>query len=258
MENFDKLFNKVSDFIDRDEVIDNEEVISAYTLWNLMQKEIDKINYVEENNKEFIDYLNKHYKELYKNSIFTGSLLYNKAIENFKFKKKIIGPIKFERITSFSAGLDAVFNFVEFEFKHSKEATLIRKDSDGSYYGDRVNSYLVGISKDYLDDIFCTLENVPPLHMYDMHVNNGVFDINISENSVIVFSKEVDPNNNQYKKYVDAPYTISEYLNHPIIKESILKRTSVKVNELEPFCKGIIERNMDDIINHSVKVYEKK
>ena len=61
---------------------------------------------------------------------------------------------------------------------------------------------------------------------------------------VVKLSSKIDPNDSQYKKYSNVNYTISSLMKG--MRDDILKRTPVKVNDLNMFCKKIVKSYLDD------------
>ena len=61
MGTYNNLLEKYKEYLKRDKVEENDEVISALTLWDTINNEISKFQYIRDDNYGLIYHLNKVY-----------------------------------------------------------------------------------------------------------------------------------------------------------------------------------------------------
>ena len=262
MKTYIKLLEKYDEYLKRNEVEDTDEVISAATLWNIVQNEIKKFQYYRDDNSGLISSINNIYSQEFKASIFCGITdLYDKTVENFDTKIPIFRPIKFIGIKSgyIDKNKTAVIEFIlntkvnDNKERINESIKVYRDFDDDSYYGNHINSFLVDCCREQLDEMVNTLEYFAPLvnnnKSTSQFIDNGILNITINHSLIgkpsfnIKLSKSIDPNDSQYKKYSDKRFAIIDEIKNK--ENELLERTPVKVNELNPFCKVLVKRYLE-------------
>lgn len=265
MNYFDTVKEKIADYIVRDEVEENEEVISAYTLFTILENQNRRLRHTKEIEKGLLDKLNTiHPQQFFKEK---GKL----------FKKKIKRDY-FLWITSY---IDDERSSL-YLHKDSIEAVDLKKDFD---YADIYSRNEALTEEAYnecsleIETIFSELEYFGKLFLEEKKTNghkNSVlegesisneihcegFDIEIKFDRRnkefkydIKLNKVFDPKGNSSSHY----YNQENNLNHIIEenKEAILRNTPVNIGDLSyMFCMLVL--NYKSRENRIEKTEEKK
>lgn len=270
MADYYDLMCNVDALLEKKVVEDTEWNISAFTLWNLMQKEVSKLHHKLYGNTEMIDYVNEMY-ELVRN--FDGFIPDDVAYENLNLAIPFIAPLRFKSMSSEIVNdgkTGRVYLYPEGK-KNAGKKIFIDCDFYGEdgYYGDTANRFLVygdgpvgGLSKQ-LADVNKELKKLAEYRNMSTEyvIKSHPFDVTIKypldgETSIdVCFNKTKDPNNIQYNKYVAYEESVKEYISKN--QNEILKRISVRVNTLPPFIRDIVTTNMNEILDGEVKIYAK-
>ena len=273
MFDYEELVDKVYDMKSGDEVEESEEVISAYSLWLVIQKEVSRINHLLYNNTEMLDTLNEMYHTVH----ILGDYLSKEAYENLDVHVPFFKQLKFYKMTTVYDGEETGIVYIYPEGKKNiNNPIIIRKDFHyDEYYhfdGDNVNKFLVygmpafadGIHI-HLDEIMRCLEFMSKneLFGYNGHkITTDTFTINMNFNFrcsspqlYIGINDDIDKYHSQTKRYLHFDTTIKEEIDK--IQDTILKRIPVKVADLDKGLASLVKRNMGDILRGNIKTYEK-
>ena len=83
MNYFDTVKEKIADYIVKEPVVETDEVISAYTLFTILENENEKIRHTEEKRKGLLDKLNA----IYPQEVFVEKRgLFNKKVKKNHFE----------------------------------------------------------------------------------------------------------------------------------------------------------------------------
>lgn len=259
MDVFNNLEKIVTDYICRDEVIDNDEVISIYSLYSILTEELEKFRYIREDNHRLLEKINNYYNMLYHSKITK----YYRNIVNLDIVFPKIGPCQFKKITSdIVDDKTFVINLYPNGKKNTDKCISIYKDiNDDNYYGDNLNYSFITEFKNEFDSIFDSLEFFSKISRKDkrtsQYIHNGIFDITLNYNLNgnvsldLKLTDRIDPNNSQNKKYYNSPYTITHIIQK--YKKEILLNTPIKKDELNYLCLSLVNRHKE-----KAKVLEKK
>ena len=276
MFDYEDLIMALSECRDGDVIEDSEEVISLYSLWNLIQNKIPELQHTLHDNTEMIDYAN----EMYKN-VFNLDMFNTEAYENLDISIPFFKQLKFKSMSSAvcNAGDTGVIYLYPEGNKNKDKFVSIKKDFDyDEYYGDNVNKFLVygvpGFNEyglwPYLETIFYRLKKIAEIEKsigyipnkqvinteyLNITMNYSLTDV-VNPTIDIKFNENIDPRDSQYKKYVSFDTTIQDDIKK--CQEDILKHIPVKVDDLNEFLKQLVKYNMGDILRGTVKVYDKK
>lgn len=273
MFDYEELVDKVYDMKSVEEVEESEEVISAYSLWLVIQKEVSRINHLLYDNTEMLDTLNEMYHTVH----ILGDYLSKEAYENLDFHVPFFKQLKFNRMDSFcfddKTGI--VYIYPEGKKNINKNITISKDFHYDEYYyfdGDNVNKFLVygmpafadGIYI-HLDEIMRCLEFMSKNELFEYHrhkITTDTFTINMDFNFrcsspqlYIGINDDIDKYHSQTKRYLHFDTTIKEEIDK--IQDTILKRIPVKVADLDKGLASLVKRNMGDILRGNIKIYEK-
>lgn len=262
MGTYNNLLGKYQDYLKRDKVEENDEVISALTLWDTINNEISKFQYIRDDNYGLIYHLNKVYASQFKATFYSGVDFYDDAVENFGTKIPSFRPIKFIGIKSgyVNDNKTAVIEFIlntkvtDNKERVNESIKAYRDFNDDAYYGNHINRFLIYHCKEQLDKIVNILSFFASLMQIDKSTNqlidNGILNIAINHSLIgkpslkVALSKKIDPDDSQYKKYSDEYCSISNLMASN--EEKLLERTPIKVDDLNPFCRIIIKRHLEE------------
>ncbi len=280
MYDYDKLYTVVDEYLTRNEIEDTEEVISAYTLWNLIQKDINKLQYVLFDNTLELEKINKKYKDAF----LIGYPIYDEALENLGVHKPWFRAFQFKDMKGTAIGETGEITLYAAGRKNlDKSITICRDFNDKDYYGNNINIFLTNCIN--LDDIFTELcfyseikkaieEDATNIKETEEKDKKKVKEVQIIKNDVLsieisypihikdgcrlkmLLNEDIDKNESQFKKYVNYTETIQNMMIRK--QNSILKRTPINVADLNNACTIIVERNMNAIKYKNVKEYVKK
>lgn len=257
MINYERLLLKLNEYLEKEEVVENGEVISAYTLWRLLQRKIKKIHYRLYNNSDLLEAINNYYRDRFS----YGGIFYEEAIENLGLYTPLFRPIKFKKIEVYTdENKTTCVRLIPAGFINSKKYVDIYKDYGyEDYYGEYINKYLVNNYDvaEILEKVFEYAEKYSGLITKDSSRNQAVssstfsivmhYSINpnteCSSSLDIAMSTVIDPNRSEYKKYANSFYTIHEFIEGK--RDSILKRTPVHIKDLNPLCKTIVKEHLN-------------
>lgn len=276
MFDYEDLIIALGDCRSGDEVEESEEVISAYSLWNLIQNKVSEIHHLLYDNTEVLDRANEMYKTQH---TFTG-MIDKEAYENLDISTPLFGSLKFGSMKAAVCNKGqsgVVFLFPEGKNNSYKHIAIMKDFHYPEYYGDDANKFLVfgypaftdGLWI-YLEEIFHELEKLAEIEKKygyiptEQVIKTDSLDIKMKysltdadkTNISIEFNEKTDPYRSQFKKYVSFDTTIQDDIER--FQESILKRIPVKVDSLNSFLKPLVKHNIGDILRGTVKVYEKK
>ncbi|MBR5369879.1 MAG: hypothetical protein IK137_01090 [Bacilli bacterium] len=270
MKIYDKLLDIVESYLCDEPIEEGKGVISAYTLWTAVKNYTDRINYILNDNSKLLEFINYIFSEEAARHTFTNE----EAAKDFGIKKPIFGPIKFKKLTSsFDENTATISLFPTGIGNKDKRIDIHREFFDDNYYSDQMNDFLVRNCMTGFDEIFDELKYYSRIKCSGKQiVHDEDFDIVISHNEdspltiSIELNKSVDKHDSQYKKYYNEEFTI-----HDIIlaqQDEILKHIPVKINKLDKYCNGIIQKRIVDTIivpyknqsesNEGEKVLQKK
>ncbi|MBR3145634.1 MAG: hypothetical protein IKF47_00025 [Bacilli bacterium] len=274
MFDYEELVDKVYDMKCGDEVEESEEVISAYSLWLVIQKEVSRINHLLYDNTEMLDTLNEMYHTVH----ILGDFLSKEAYENLDVHVPFFKQLKFYKMTSVYDGDETGIVYIYPDGKKNiNKRIIIRKDFHyDEYYrsdDDNVNKFLVYGMPAFADGIYIHLDEIMrclefmsknELFGYNGHrITTDTFTINMrftfSEYSspllYIGINDDIDKYHSQTKRYLHFDTTIQEEIDK--IQDTILKRIPVKVADLDKGLASLVKRNMGDILRGDIKIYEK-
>ena len=274
MFDYEELVDKVYDMKCGDEVEESEEVISAYSLWLVIQKEVSRINHLLYDNTEMLDTLNEMYHTVH----ILGDFLSKEAYENLDVHVPFFEQLKFYKMTSVYDGDETGIVYIYPDGKKNiNKRIIIRKDFHyDEYYrsdDDNVNKFLVYGMPAFADGIYIHLDEIMrclefmsknELFGYNGHrITTDTFTINMrftfSEYSspllYIGINDDIDKYHSQTKRYLHFDTTIQEEIDK--IQDTILKRIPVKVADLDKGLASLVKRNMGDILRGDIKIYEK-
>ena len=273
MFDYEELVDKVYDMKSGDEVEESEEVISAYSLWLVIQKEVFRINHLLYDNTEMLDTLNGMYDTVHT----LGDFLSKEAYENLDVHVPFFKQLKFNKMTSVYDGDETGVVYIYPEGKKNiNKRIIIRKDFHyDEYYrleSDNVNKFLVYGYPAFADGIYIHLDEIMrclefmaknELFKYHRHkITTDTFTINMDFNFrcsspqlYIGINDDIDKYNSQTKRYLHFDTTIQEEISK--IQDTILKRIPVKVADLDKGLASLVKRNMGDILRGDIKIYEK-
>lgn len=262
MGTYNNLLEKYKDYLKRDKVEENDEVISALTLWDTINNEISKFQYIRDDNYGLIHHLNNVYASQFKATFYSGVDFYDDAVENFGTKIPSFRPIKFIGIKSgyVNNNKTAVIEFIlntkvtDNKERVNESIKAYRDFNDDAYYGNHINRFLIYHCKEQLDEIVNILSSFAILTQIDKSTNqlidNGILNIAINHSLIgkpslkVALSKRIDPDDSQYKKYSDEYCSISNLMAGN--EEKLLERTPVKVDDLNSFCRTLIKRHLEE------------
>ena len=262
MGTYNKLLEKYKDYLKKDKVEENDEVISALTLWDTINNEISKFQYIRDDNYGLIYHLNKVYASQFKATFYSGVDFYDDAVENFGTKIPSFRPIKFIGIKSgyVNNNKTAVIEFIlntkvtDNKERVNESIKAYRDFNDDAYYGNHINRFLIYHCKEQLDEIVNILSFFAILMQIEKSTNqiidNGILNIAINHSLIgkpslkVALSKRIDPDDSQYKKYSDEYCSISNLMASN--EEKLLERTPVKVDDLNSFCRTLIKRHLEE------------
>lgn len=274
MDIYNYLLNEYKNYLKRDRVESNDEIVSAYTLWSLLCKRIREYQYIKYDNSGFVSEVNAKYKLAF--SSISRSDLYESAVENFGTKIPVFRPIKFIGIeTNYINDYKTVaFSFIlrskvtENKERVNEKIMVYRDFGDDRYYGDHTNRFLICCCKELLDERVNILERYAPFvkalengdSPSNQIIENDVLSININHSLVgnpsvnIKLNKSIDPNDSQYKHYSDAPYTIISLIQGN--EEELLKHTPIKIDKLNKACEYLVKLYLEE--KHMLQIKIKK
>ena len=259
MKTYNKLMSIYENYLEQEVVEDTAEVISALTLWNVVNENIKKFQYYRDSNSELLRDINKVYRDEFKRTFTSGVDNYDYAVENFGIKFPLLKSIQFKGIVAnyVKSNKTAEIKFIlKRKVTPNKEIVedsirAYRDFNDDSFYGERVNRYLIDNCGEQLEELVSTFEFFASLvdcKETNQEIKNDFFEICINHSLIgapsctVRLSSIVDPDDSQNKKYVDKFYRISDRIE--CSKEALLKRTPVYVNALNDFCKALIMRHL--------------
>ena len=198
MGTYSKLLEVYRDYIKKDQVEETDEVISAYTLWNLVREEIARFQYHKNENYELLDFINYVYKSEYKATWYSGVAYYDRATENFDTRIPVFKPIKFIGIEAnyINNKKTVVIDFIlstkvtDNKERVNEKISVYRDFDDDSYYGNHINNFLVSNCEEYLDDTFSVMKFFAPIISdygdipTTQFIDNGIMSITINHSPI--------------------------------------------------------------------------
>ena len=264
MDIYSNLLEKYKDYLEKEEVQDTDEVISAYTLWNLIKEKLKMYNFIKNDNSSLLANINSRYKLEYQATFWSGTDLYDLAIKNFDTKIPLFRPVQFIGIKSgyTNNNKTAVFSFIlrtkvtENKERVNEEIKVYRDFGDDNYYGDHINSFLIYNCKELLDSKVDFLESFAPIVTAienktcpsSQIIDNGILNINMNHSLEgtpslsVKLSKSIDPNDSQFKNYSSAFCPVHVLMREKY--EELLKRTPVEIKDLNHFCSIIVKQHL--------------
>ena len=237
---YENFIDLITNYMCKDQVEDNDEFISLYTLWNLLNIEAEKIQKLYDNT-DLVKFLNYIYSDSHEDLD-----LYKKATENLDVRIPLFRPLKFESVKTFALEKKVEFLLDPADRKNKKEfrSIIISRDfGDDNYYGDHINDFLIRNCKPILDkkfEIISYYRDTKVNRYSSAEFDSSIFSISISypyqEKPALHISlkKSIDPNDSQYKNYYNTKYTVKEFITKNA--DDILKVIPVKVKSLDVYC----------------------
>lgn len=226
----------IEDYLNKEEVIDNDEVISAYSLYNILKKKFKPlfdVNY----NKEFEDkiydlYINKNLLRLLKVKLH-GDNCYCSIMPSFgKDTDKII----------------FIFGYCikcEIQRSHSKNVIKQTQKKDYSYFSGVLDDKTLEACAEEINHTFDVLDEYRPYFMDTGYIRQTfdeydglVCGINVNSNGEVHYLLNLS---NNYNNYCDSDNWEDVYALKNMIyrnKDNILKRTPIKISSLNDIYKN--------------------
>lgn len=258
MSQYDKLVNIIVNYVDKDEIEDNEEVMSVTTLDNLLKEKYHIIDKIKED------------EEIIKNKINEELIREKNIFELIQIRKHLC------RNVSVEANKDSVrmvFAFGEKdEFKKRTYKAVVKKIGEYPCYCDgdyeRLDDKLYNSAEEDILSVFDKMESFHSLLYAEGNSLHPGFKKNIPDDNFQVtyylneygagikplsFKKEIDPNHIQYKQWYGR-ISINDFIKSN--EKTILNRIPVKVKDLPIVLQDSYSEYLND--KEKVKVYEKK
>lgn len=248
MEKYDELNGKIVEFLGRDEVVEDEETISAYNLFMLMASKFNDLVYAEE-------YAPKKIKE---NA--NDALRAKYGFSATRFKKKKSNTQLYDRVfTLFNLSgnkMDMLFYTAD-----DKRAAISKDIGEPNLYysrDSRVDDCVLDACIDEIYTAFGILEEFYLLFrqagiLETLEKNyNGVsqdfsfegfkYKLTYNKNgyvgSTLSFSKDVDPNGVQNRRWYGDRVSISDIIEE--YGDELLKRFPIKFSELDKVSQAVV------------------
>lgn len=267
MNYYNNIKEQIADYITREPVVETEEVISAYTLFSVLNDENKKLRNAKGRGKALLDKLNFIYPKV---TVSNNKKLFKKSVEHNYFD---------------DIWYNINDNHSEIVLSKYKPFGLICLNKDFGYSG--VYSKNAALTEEAYEEcasdiekILHELEYVGQLYAGDTEheygkvaqtISYGYFDVEISfykENKEFSYdihlNKEYDPNFNSNAHYYGQEKTIDNVINKN--KETILRNTPINMKDLSyMFCMLVLdyrtkekEKNIDIEIDKAFQKVNKK
>lgn len=268
MDVYNVLLEKYKDYLKRDIVKEDREfgIMSAYTLWFLINEYIEKYQYYRDNNSGLVNSINNRYKREYQKTFCSGIDSYDLATMNFDTRIPLFRPIKFIGMKSgyINNYTTAVFEFIlrtkvtDNKERVNESIKVYRDFGDDRYYGDHTNAFLIYNCSEGLDERVSFLEKFAPSfksitegnYSPSQIISNDTLSITMNHSLIgkpsvsIKLNKSVDPRDSQYKHYSDAPFTIISLIEGNT--DELLKRTPIRTSDMNGFCYFLAKNYFDN------------
>ena len=260
MSYYDRLKEKIADYIVRDEVVENDKVISAYTLFKSLDSAENELN-DDEGKSALLDKLNSFFPDV-KETLKKG------IINKKKFSKVIRNKNKFDKIIYCWQRHNKTPQLLlcrKFNRENTEFVSLYRPIGDEDIYIDRREELDPSIIEECRDELMTSFDIVEfylklskqfDKTKFSQKIINGDFCFSIYwSNSVdhyIELTEEADPEKYQNAKCFGKDKTIRDIIKEN--EEAILKNTPIKLKNLDPFFVALVERYRE---KENQKVYKK-
>ena len=260
MDVYQYLLDTTLEYISRDEVVENDEIVSAYTLWDILNNKINYLKYIMNDNNKLLDEINYYYSEAFSNDM----IKYSNITENFDFDLPFFGPCKFKKITSHIEDNTMIISlWPSGRANKDKHIDLCKDIDDCNYYGNNINDALITPFRNKFDKIFNTLEFFAPILKHETRFSQFMtnstlniimnYPINGDLTLDIQLNKNIDPNDSQFKKYYKKEYTIHDLIMRE--KDDILRNTPIEIKKLNYLCSSLVKKYKE---NNNNKILQKK
>lgn len=257
MSQYDKLVNIIVNYVDKDEIEDNEEVMSVTTLDNLLKEKYHIIDKIKEE------------EGIIQNKINEELIRERNIFELIKLRKQLCRKVSVETNKD---SVRMVFAFGEKdECKKRTYKAVVKKIGeypcycDGNY--ERLDDKLYNSAEEDILSVFAKMESFHSLLYAEGNSFPG-FEKNIPDDNFQVtyylneygagvkplsFKKEIDFNRIQNKQWYGR-ISINDFMKSN--EKTILNRIPVKVKDLPIVLQDSYSEYLND--KEKVKVYEKK
>lgn len=253
MNYFDTVKERIADYIVKDPVEENEEVISAYTLFSIIESYNKRIRHTKAMGKGLLDKLNIIYpQETYKNKekIFKKKTKANHFSDISYRINNNSSKIILQEFPHGTTSIEKDFNYSDI---YTRDYNLLNEEAYSKCIGDieKILSELSYLGNLFSEEIKSSGHKNSTLESYDTKLYNTIpcegFDIkigfdsfNISFNYDIALNKDFDPNGNSDSRYYNQDYKLSNIIEEN--KEAILKNTPVNIGDLSyMFCMLVLD-----------------
>jgi len=251
MDIYDNLLEKTIEYINRDNVVENNEIVSAYTLWTILLTKIKHISYIMYDNEFLLEKVNDFYRDMF----YTERKTYNDTVKKLNIKVPVFSPCKFNKITSSVEENKLIISLWPDGKKNNDKRIDICKDiDDDNYYGDNIDKYLIETFKHEFAMMFRALEEFAPILKNDKRTSQFItnstmnitmdYPLNGDLSIDIRLNRNIDPTDSQFKKYYNKPYTINDLINKE--KKTILLNTPVEVKSLNYLCSTLVKNHLKE------------
>ena len=249
MEKYDELNGKIVEFLGRDEVVEDEETISAYNLFMLMASKFNELVYAYE-------YAPKKIKEKANDALRSK---YGSSAK--RFKKKTDDVQFYSKVFAYCDLNKRQMNML---FYNADDiSTRISKDvgETNLYYGrgERVDDCVIDTCIDeiytafgILEEFYALFRDANVLETLEKNYNGvsqefsfGEFKYRLTYNkngyvgSNLFFSKDIDPNGVQSRCWYGDRLSIGDIIEE--YGDELLKRFPIKVSELDKVSQAIVK-----------------
>lgn len=261
MSYYDRLKEKIADYIVRDEVVEDDKVISAYTLFKSLDSAENELKNDESKNA-LLDKLNSFFPDV-KETLKKG------IINKKKFSQVIRNKNKFDKIIYCWERHNKTPQLLlcrKFNRENTEFVSLYRPIGDEDIYTDRREELDPSIIEECRDELMTSFDIVEfylklskqfDKTEFSQKITNGDFYFSISwndfslANHYIDLTEEADPENYQNAKCFGKDKTIKDIIKEN--EETILRNTPIKLKKLDPFFVALVKRYKSKEIQKTYK-----
>lgn len=259
MSYYDRLKEKIADYIVRDEVVEDDKVISAYTLFKSLDSAENELK-DDESKNALLDKLNSFFPDV-KETLKKG------IINKKKFSQVIRNKNKFDKIIYCWKRHNKTPELLlcrKFNRENTEFVSLYRPIGDEDIYTDRREELDPSIIEECRDELMTSFDIVEfylklskqfDETKFSQKFTNGDFCFSIywsnSADHNIDLTEEADPENYQNAKCFGKDKTIKDIIKEN--EETILRNTPIKLKNLDPFFVALVKRYKSKEIQKTYK-----
>lgn len=274
MNYFDTVKEKIADYIVKEPVVETDEVISAYTLFSILDDCNKRLRHTEEMGKGLLDKLNVIYPQV---TVERKGKFFKKKIKENQFNLFNFDiHDNYSRLTLDGPSMHYIYLFKDYDYAdiYSKNYSLTDEaynkciddiedifselEYTGKLFRDEKkssghkNSQLKGFKfYDYDAD---SISNTITYEGFDIKIRFDRFPTKFKYN--ICLNKHFDPNENSYSHYYNQENNLNNILEEN--KEAILKNTPINIGDLSyMFCMLVLDYKAIEEKKEEEKQYKK-